>query len=72
VPKPHADSTSSPASTSSSPVTALVDAVVSLLQDPARWRVLSENGRALIRARYMPDVAFRALDEVLVHVPRRN
>jgi glycosyltransferase involved in cell wall biosynthesis len=50
----------------------LVDAVVSLLQDPARWRVLSENGRALIRARYMPDVAFRALDEVLAHVPRRN
>ncbi len=50
----------------------LIDSVASLLTDPARWRVLSENGRALIRARYVPEVAFRALDEVLARAPHRD
>ena len=41
------------------------DAVITLLEDPNRWRVLSENGRALIRGRYTPETAFRVLDDVL-------
>jgi glycosyltransferase involved in cell wall biosynthesis len=44
---------------------AMADAVASLLKDPVRWKVISENGRALIRARYVPTVAFRELDDAL-------
>jgi len=44
---------------------AMADAVVDLLQNPARWKILSENGRALIRGRYVAEVAYRVLDEVL-------
>jgi hypothetical protein len=43
----------------------MIESVVSLLEDAGRWRILSENGRALVRAKYVPEVAFRALDEVL-------
>jgi len=43
----------------------LIEAVVTLLQDPDRWRIQSENGRALVRAKYVPETAFRELDEVL-------
>jgi glycosyltransferase involved in cell wall biosynthesis len=50
----------------------LVESVTSLLQDAARWRVLSENGRALVRARYMPEVAFRALDDVMARASRKG
>ena len=42
-----------------------------LLRDPARWKVLSENGRALVRARYVADVAYRPLDEALARAPTR-
>jgi glycosyltransferase involved in cell wall biosynthesis len=41
------------------------DAVVELLQNSARWKVLSENGRALVRARYVAEAAFRSLDDTL-------
>lgn len=47
-----------------------VDGVVTLLNDAARWRILSENGRALVRARYVPESAFTALDEVLARAPQ--
>ncbi|HEU4760438.1 MAG TPA: glycosyltransferase family 4 protein [Dehalococcoidia bacterium] len=45
--------------------TAMSDAIVRLMADDALWRALSENGRRLIRQRYLPDIAYRALDEVL-------
>jgi glycosyltransferase involved in cell wall biosynthesis len=44
---------------------ALAEAIVLLLTDAARWRVISENGRALVRGKYVAEVAFRALDQVL-------
>ena len=43
----------------------LADAIVLLLSDPDRWAALSENARALARDRYVAEVAFRPLDEVL-------
>jgi glycosyltransferase involved in cell wall biosynthesis len=44
---------------------AMSEAIVGLLSDPVRWKVLSQNGRALIRSRYVAEVAFRPLDEAL-------
>jgi glycosyltransferase involved in cell wall biosynthesis len=38
--------------------------LIRLLSDDDVWRRLSERGRELIRARYLPDVAFRTLDDV--------
>jgi hypothetical protein len=43
----------------------MAEAIIGLLNDPARWKVLSQNGRALIRSRYVSEVAFRPLDEAL-------
>ncbi|MEX0682107.1 MAG: glycosyltransferase family 4 protein [Dehalococcoidia bacterium] len=43
----------------------IANAVVMLLTDGVRWRVLSENGRALIRGKYIAEIAFRGLDRVL-------
>src|SRR5438093_2143943 len=42
-----------------------VDAIVSLLRDRDRWQALSGNARALVRARYVAEVAYRPLDEVM-------
>lgn len=44
---------------------AMAEAVIELMQNAARWKVLSANGRALIRGRYVADVAFRPLDSAL-------
>jgi glycosyltransferase involved in cell wall biosynthesis len=44
---------------------AAVRALVRLLTDDDTWRRLSAAGRELIRTRYVPEVAFGALDEVL-------
>ncbi len=44
---------------------AMAEAILQLLNDPVRWKVLSQNGRALIRSRYVSEVAFRPLDEAL-------
>jgi glycosyltransferase involved in cell wall biosynthesis len=44
---------------------AMAEAIVGLLSDPVRWKVLSQNGRALIRSRYVAEVAFKPLDETL-------
>jgi len=49
---------------------ALIDGVTSLLQDEERWRVLSQNGRALIRAKYVPETAFEALDQTLARISK--
>ena len=49
----------------------MVDAVALLLRDGSRWRTLSENGRALVRSRYVAEVAYRPLDEVLSPAPAR-
>jgi glycosyltransferase involved in cell wall biosynthesis len=52
---------------------AMIDAITLLLSDPARWRALSENGRALIRDRYVAEVAYRPLAQALeraVALPR--
>jgi glycosyltransferase involved in cell wall biosynthesis len=43
----------------------MIDAVVLLLRDGSRWRTLSENARALVGARYVAEIAYRPLDEVL-------
>jgi glycosyltransferase involved in cell wall biosynthesis len=43
----------------------MAEAMGRLLADDGLWRSLSENGRALVRRRYLADVAFRPLDEVL-------
>jgi glycosyltransferase involved in cell wall biosynthesis len=45
---------------------AMADAVVDLLQNGTRWKVLSQNGRALVRARYVAEAAYRNLDRVLM------
>jgi hypothetical protein len=46
----------------------MADAVVDLLQNGPRWKVLSGNARALVRARYVAEVAYRVLDDVLTGV----
>jgi glycosyltransferase involved in cell wall biosynthesis len=43
----------------------MADAIVRLINDPALWQTLSENGRALVRSRYVAEVAYLPLDEVL-------
>ncbi len=43
----------------------ITEAVLRLMADDGLWRGLSENGRALIRRRYVAEVAYGALDEVL-------
>jgi glycosyltransferase involved in cell wall biosynthesis len=47
---------------------ALVDAVISLLRDSERWQGLSENARALVRARYVAEIAYRPLDEAVARI----
>ncbi len=41
------------------------EAVGRLMADDGLWRALSENGRALVRSRYLAEAAYGALDEVL-------
>ena len=36
----------------------MVDAIELLLRDANHWRTLSENGRALVRDRYVAEVAY--------------
>jgi glycosyltransferase involved in cell wall biosynthesis len=43
----------------------VVRALIRVLTDDATWRTLSERGRDLVRSRYVPDVAFSALDDAL-------
>lgn len=43
----------------------MIEAIVHLLNDPVRWKVFSENGRALVRGRYVAEAAYRPLDAVL-------
>lgn len=40
------------------------DALVRVMTDDTKWTALSENGRRLIRELYVPEVAYRGLDEV--------
>ena len=44
---------------------ALAEAIVSLLTDEDRWRIVSQNGRALVRGKYVAEVAFQSLDTIL-------
>ncbi len=44
---------------------AMAGEIASLLSDASRWQKLSENGRALVRAKYAADTVFGVLDEVL-------
>jgi glycosyltransferase involved in cell wall biosynthesis len=46
----------------------LADAITSLLQAKERWQTLSQNGRALVRARYIAEVAYQPLDDALAVV----
>ncbi len=43
---------------------ALAAAIVLLLTDEERWRIVSQNGRALVRGKYVAEVAFQSLDRV--------
>ena len=43
----------------------MAEAVGRLMADDGLWRALSEDGRALIRRRYVADVAYGPLDELL-------
>jgi hypothetical protein len=36
-----------------------------VIQEDAAWTTLSRNGRDLVRRRYVPEVAFGALDDAL-------
>jgi len=44
---------------------ALAEAIVLLLTDEHRWRIVSQNGRALVRGKYVAEVAFQSLDSIL-------
>jgi glycosyltransferase involved in cell wall biosynthesis len=44
---------------------ALAQAIVLLLTNEDRWRIVSENGRALVRGKYVAEVAFQSLDRIL-------
>jgi glycosyltransferase involved in cell wall biosynthesis len=50
----------------------VVRALTRVLTDDASWRALSEHGRDLVRRRYVPDVAFRSLDDALSSVRERT
>jgi glycosyltransferase involved in cell wall biosynthesis len=43
----------------------MIEAVSLVLQDAGRWGALSENGRALVRERYVAEVAYRPLARAL-------
>ena len=43
----------------------MVSSLERVLRDEELWTMLSRNGRDLVRRRYMPEVAFGALDEAL-------
>jgi glycosyltransferase involved in cell wall biosynthesis len=47
----------------------MIEAIELLMKDAERWQVLSESGRALVRERYVAEVAYRSLDEVLAGAP---
>ena len=49
----------------------MVDAIELLLRDANHWRTLSENARALVRSRYVAEIAYRPLDEALARVSAR-
>lgn len=42
----------------------LSDALVRVLTEDPLWTTLAENGRRLVRERYVPEVAYQVLDEV--------
>jgi polysaccharide biosynthesis protein PslH len=50
----------------------VVHALTRVLTDDASWRALSEHGRDLVRRRYVPDVAFRSLDDALAAMRERT
>jgi glycosyltransferase involved in cell wall biosynthesis len=43
----------------------LVDLLGEVLDDDARWHVLSEGGRRLVRERYVPEIVFGSLSGAL-------
>ena len=43
----------------------MAEAVCRLMEDDGLWRILSENGRALVRSRFLAEAAYQPLDEVL-------
>jgi glycosyltransferase involved in cell wall biosynthesis len=46
----------------------MVDAIVSVLRDGTRRQALSENARALVRSRYVAEIAYTPLDEALARI----
>lgn len=49
----------------------MVDAIELLLRNANRWRALSQTARALVRNRYLAEIAYRPLDEALARVSAR-
>ena len=50
----------------------MVGAIELILRDANRWQTLSENGRALVRGRYLAEMAYRPLAEALARVSART
>jgi glycosyltransferase involved in cell wall biosynthesis len=46
----------------------IIDAVVLLLRDGSRWQAISDNARALVRARYVAEIAYQPLDEAVAGI----
>jgi polysaccharide biosynthesis protein PslH len=51
---------------------AVVRGLTRVVTDDATWRALSKRGRDLVRARYLPNVAFVELDDALAAVDERT
>jgi hypothetical protein len=47
----------------------LLSALQRILRDDDLWTRLARNGRDLVRTRYVPEVAFGALDAALARRP---
>jgi glycosyltransferase involved in cell wall biosynthesis len=45
--------------------------IVELLTNGERWQALRDNARALVRARYVAEIAYQPLDEALTGAPAR-
>jgi glycosyltransferase involved in cell wall biosynthesis len=45
---------------------AMVHALIRVLTDEDTWRILAQGGRRLVRERYVPEIAYSALDQVFV------
>jgi hypothetical protein len=45
---------------------AIAHALIQVLTDDDMWRTLARGGRQLVRERFVPEIAYAALDRVFV------